>query len=338
MRTAAVRRRTYANSVCSAPCRGLSGESGRGDGGTAIYHLSYKPISRSDGRSAVASAAYRAGERLRDERTGLLYDYSHRKEEARIESWIQAPEGAPAWARDRARLWNGAEAKERRKNSRVAREVEVSLPIELDREQQNELLRGFVRDEITGRGLVADVCIHRGDVGNPHAHIMLTTRLVGPEGFATKDRDLDKGPTLGRWRESWHHHQNRELERAGSDARVDHRSHKDRGLDSEPTTHEGPNVRAMEAKGSYTDRGAYNRGVVARNAERDHRLKEEVRAVQDRQREGEVREAEEVRQAEGVQREEEALREEERQVEERRRRREEREAREREEHEHEREM
>lgn len=251
----------------------------------AIYHLSVKPIKRSDGRSAVAAAAYRAGERLRDERTGLLYDYSHRKEEARIESWVQVPEEAPAWTRERMQLWNEAEAAERRKDGRPAREVEVALPVELDRDQQNDLLRGFVRDELVGRGVAADVCVHRGDQENPHAHVMVTTREVGADGFVErKARELDRAETTQRWREEWARHQNRELERAGWEERVDHRSNRIRGIDREPTLHDGPQVRSMEARGIRTDRGEANRDVRERNAERERERQREASREAERER------------------------------------------------------
>lgn len=237
----------------------------------AIYHLSTKPVKRSDGRSAVAAAAYRAGERLVDQRTGLVHDYAHRKEEARIESWIQAPREAGGWARDRELLWNAAEFAEKRKNSRPAREVELALPVELDEVRQNELLRAFVEEGIVSRGVAADVCVHRGDPNNPHAHVMLTTREAGEEGLGEKVRELDRAETTGRWRESWARHQNRELERAGCSERVDHRSLKEQGIEREPTRHDGPTVRAMEKRGVRTDRGEANREAMRRNEEREHR-------------------------------------------------------------------
>lgn len=241
----------------------------------AIYHFTTKPIKRSDGRSAVAAAAYRAGERLVDHRTGLVHDYAHRKEEARIESWIQAPEEAGGWVRDREGLWNAAEFAEKRKNSRPAREVEVALPVELTEGQQNELLRSFVAEQLVSREVAADVCVHRGDGGNPHAHIMLTTREAGEEGLGKKVRELDRTETTERWREAWARHQNRDLERAGRSERVDHRSNKARGIDREPTRHDGPSVRAMEQRGVRTDRGEENREARRRNAE--HRREEEHR-------------------------------------------------------------
>ena len=206
----------------------------------AIYHLSAQVIGRSSGRSSVAAAAYRAGEGLRDERTGRSHDYGRRRE---IESWIQAPAWAPDWATDRGRLWNEVEASERRSDSQLAREINVALPVELSRERQGELVRSFVREQLAGRGMVADVAVHRQDPGNPHAHVMLTTRSVGEGGFGPKARGWNRPEELAGWREAWAVHANRELEREGREERVDHRSHGDRGLDREPTVREGPDAR-----------------------------------------------------------------------------------------------
>lgn len=242
----------------------------------AIYHFSTQVIGRSAGRSSVAAAAYRAGQRLLDRRTGLVHDYG-RKQGA--ESWIEAPEGAPAWAREREELWNRVEAGERRRDAQLCREIDVALPVELSEGRQREMLRGFVREQFASRGMVADVAIHRNDPGNPHAHVMLTMRRIGPEGegFGEKERGWNDRALLGRWREEWARHANRELEREGSPERIDHRSHAALGIDREPTEHEGPNVREMEARGIFTERGAYNRGVLARNEERRHRSRESSR-------------------------------------------------------------
>ena len=231
----------------------------------AIYHLSAKVIGRSAGRSSVAAAAYRSGERLVDERTGLVHDYTKRRDY--IETWIQAPEHAPAWARDREELWNRVEAAEGRRDSQLCREVEVSLPKELSREDQDGLVRGFVGEEFVGRGMVADVCVHRGDANNPHAHVLLTTRELGPgeAGFGKKAREWNGRELLKGWREEWARGVNRELERAGYPERIDHRSFAERGIEREPTVHEGPSVREMEARGVRTERGDLNRRARARD-------------------------------------------------------------------------
>jgi len=225
----------------------------------AIYHLSAQVIGRSAGRSGVAAAAYRAGERLEDERTGLTHDYSRRRD---IGGWVQAPQDAPVWVYDRQVLWNRVEAAERRCDAQLAREITVALPLELDREQQQAALWDYVAAHFVARGMIADVALHHGDRHNPHAHIMLTMREVGPDGFGPKVRDWNDRALLEEWRAGWEQHINDALERAGRDERIDRRSLADQGRDRLPTIHEGPNVREMEARGIRTDRGAWNRQVA----------------------------------------------------------------------------
>jgi ATP-dependent exoDNAse (exonuclease V) alpha subunit len=232
----------------------------------AIYHLNAKVIGRSSGRSSVAAAAYRSGERLVDERTGLVHDYRRRGE---IECWIQAPEQTPEWAREREELWNRVEASEKRRDAQLCREVEVALPKELSREEQSELVRGYVREQFVSRGMAADVAIHRGDENNPHAHVLLTTREIGPEGFGRKVREWNGREVLEGWREGWAERVNRELERVGLRERIDHRSFASRGIDREPSVHEGPSVRQMEARGIPTERGSLNRVAREQNRQRE---------------------------------------------------------------------
>lgn len=164
----------------------------------AIYHLSAQVIGRSAGRSSVAAAAYRAGERITDERTGHVHDYTKRQD---IEREIITPEGAPAWMQERARLWNAVEAVEKRKDAQVARELNIALPKELTPEQQREMVHRYVKEEMVSKGMVADVAIHRNDPNNPHAHIMTTMRDVSPEGFGTKNREWNRTEQLEEWRE-----------------------------------------------------------------------------------------------------------------------------------------
>ncbi len=232
----------------------------------AIYHLSAQIIGRSAGRSVMAAAAYRSGERLHEERTGQVHDYTKRKE---IESEIHAPENAPGWMRERERLWNAVDAAEKRKDAQLAREFNMALPKELDAERQRELVRRFVKEEMVNRGMVADVAFHRDHPGNPHAHVMVTMREAGPEGFGPKNRDWNRKDLLEAWRETWAAHANRELERAGRAERIDHRTLKAQGIDREPTRHLGPAAAAMERKHLHPDRGRvvrevqeYNRNLI----------------------------------------------------------------------------
>ena len=192
----------------------------------AIYHLRATMISRSQGRSATAAAAYRVAERIEDRRTGLTFDYAARGGVDHTE--ILAPDHAPDWVYDRSELWNRVEESETRKNSQVAREVRVALPDELTHAQRLELVREFVRSQFVDRGMVADIALHApgriGDERNHHAHILLTTREVDADGFTTKNRDWNKVEILESWREAWARDSNAVLERAGIEDRVDHRT------------------------------------------------------------------------------------------------------------------
>ncbi|MFB2828953.1 MobQ family relaxase [Aeromonas jandaei] len=237
----------------------------------AIYHCSVKTFSRRNGQSATAAAAYRAGEKLLDEQTGELHDY--RKKGGVISATLILPKDAPAWASDRGRLWNEVERAETRINSTVAREFEIALPQELPPNDRERLAQEFARELVERHGFVADVAIHappefkKDDTGkvidnqNHHAHILLSTRRLGPEDFTEKTREFDArskgdnddaylfGPSLvEHWRERFALLQNQYLERAGVAARVDHRSNKTRGLDAEPTRHLGPAAVGFERR------------------------------------------------------------------------------------------
>jgi len=194
----------------------------------AIYHLHVKPIKRSEGRSSVASAAYRAGQRLTDRRTGITWDYTDKAGVAHAE--ILAPPGAPAWAYEREELWNAVEQVEVRHDAQLAREIRVALPLELNPDQQTELLREFVSRECVRLGMVADLAIHRDNPENPHAHVMLSLRVLKEEGFGLKNRAWNATAQLQRWRMSWEGTVNAHLAQAGHAARIDHRTLKAQGL------------------------------------------------------------------------------------------------------------
>lgn len=238
----------------------------------AQYRFSAQVIKRSDGRSAVAAAAYRAGERLIDERLEMPFDYSKRGGVEHSE--IMLPEGAPERFADRAELWNAVEFAEKRSDAQVSREVQLSLPHELTFEQRQELVREFVQEAFVSKGMVADIALHtpdaEGDQRNYHAHIMLTTRHIEGVGFGAKAREWNSREQLQEWREQWAEVQNRHLERAlGPDApKVSHRSLEDQGLEREATVHLGPTASAIERKGERSDRGDVNRQVQESNAER----------------------------------------------------------------------
>jgi hypothetical protein len=238
----------------------------------ASYHLSIKTIGRSQGRSATGAAAYRSGTRIIDERTGVLHDYRRRRG---VEAaFLLLPANAPDWASDRARLWNAAEQAETRKNSTVAREFEIALPVELDTEARQRLATDFARELVARHGCAADVAIHRpgraGDSRNHHAHILLTTRRLTAAGFTEKTRELDdlKSGEIGRWRARFAEVQNARLREAGVEARVDHRSLEAQAIDREATIHLGPTATALERRGVPTRLGESNRAVQASHAER----------------------------------------------------------------------
>lgn len=230
----------------------------------AIYHFSAQVASRSAGRSAVAMAAYRSGERLEDERTGEIKFYRRETQPVTV---ILAPAQSPEWIQDRNRLWNEVEKAEKRKDAQLCREINVALPKEFSARRQMEELKDFCQREFVDRGMVADIAVHRDDPNNPHAHIMLTTREIGPEGFGRKVRDWNDRELLVRWREQWAEQVNRVFEKNNRPERIDHRSFEQQGItDRMPTIHEGPTVREMEQRGVMTDRGGINRSVRAHNS------------------------------------------------------------------------
>jgi hypothetical protein len=197
----------------------------------ASYHLEAKIIGRSDGRSVVAAAAYRAGAKIERAETGDFHNYTRKG--GVVSADLLTPDNAPQWAQDRSQLWNAVEAVETRKNSQLAREIELALPNELSAENARQLALTWARDELVSRGMVADVCIHDpepvpGGSRNRHAHILCTTRRFDGEGWSKgKARDWNDKALLEHWRESWADAQNDALEAAGYADRVDHRSLED---------------------------------------------------------------------------------------------------------------
>lgn len=250
----------------------------------AIFHMRAQVISRSAGRSAIAAAAYRAGERLRDERTGQMHDYSRKAFVEHRE--ILAPDNAPAWMHDRAALWSGVEAAEKRKDAQLAREVHFALPRELDAGQRLELIRDFCQREFVARGMIADLAIHnpsgRDGGEQPHAHVMLTTRVLTGEGFGPKERGWNDKTLYEGWRGRWAERANQALERVGRAERIDHRSFAERGIDREPEPKLGPKAARLErveqrkaanenrpVAAAVTERGQAWHAVRERNRRRD---------------------------------------------------------------------
>ena len=236
----------------------------------AIYHLHVKVIGRKSGSSAVASAAYRSGSRLRDERQGRVQDFSAKR--GVVHSEVMLPDNAPeAWS-DRERLWNDVEAFEVRKDAQLAREVEFAIPREMSVRDGIELARDFVRVEFVDRGMIADLNVHwdMGEDGmpKPHAHVMLTMRAVDENGFGQKVRDWNRTEMVERWRERWAELANERLAELDIDARIDHRSLEAQGIALEPQSQIGAPAQRIEGEGiEATDRAEMHREIARNNGE-----------------------------------------------------------------------
>src|SRR5579863_2979021 len=237
----------------------------------AIYHLHVKVIGRKSGASAVASAAYRAGSRLRDERLDRSHDFSAKR--GVVHSEVMLPENAPeAWC-DRERLWNDVEAFEVRKDAQLAREVEFAIPREMTQAQGIELARDFVRGEFVNRGMIADLNVHwdmaEDGMPKPHAHVMLTMRSVDENGFGRKVRDWNRTEMVERWRERWAALANERLAELDIDVRIDHRSLEAQGIALEPQSQIGAPAQRIEGEGiEAADRTEIHREIARNNGAR----------------------------------------------------------------------
>ena len=265
----------------------------------AIFHCPVKIIQRSKGRSAVAAAAYRSGEKLINEWDGETHDYTHKS--GIVHTEIMLPAHAPSDFADRSTLWNSVEKIEKSSDAQLAREIEVALPVELSPAAQLALIRAYIRDNFVAAGMCADFAIHDKGAGNPHAHIMLTMRPIREDGkWGAKCRkvyDLDehgqripnsKGGwkshredttdwnnrgNAEKWRAAWAACVNQALEAADRPERVDHRSYKRQGIEKIPTVHMGPTASQMERRGIATEKGNINREIAA-----DNKLLKEIKA------------------------------------------------------------
>ncbi len=244
----------------------------------AIYHFSAKVIGRSGGRSAIASAAYRAGERLHDNKLDRSHDYTEKAGVVHCE--VMLPDGAPARWTDRGTLWNEVEAGEKRKDAQLARDIEISLPRELGKAEAIRLAQDFVREQFVDRGMVADLNVHwtqaRDGGEQPHAHVMLTMREIVPgrvgheeEGaFGKKVVAWNDRALLGEWRERWAELANARLLELGHDIRIDHRSYVDQGIDLEPQHKIGPAGVRRENREQDAERAAEHRDIARRNGDK----------------------------------------------------------------------
>lgn len=258
----------------------------------AIYHLYIKIISRGKGKSAVAASAYRSGEKIKNEYDGIVHDFTRKGGIAHTE--ILLPQNAPQKFSDRGTLWNSVEKIEKSKNSQLAREIEVALPKELDREKQIELVREYVKENFVKVGMCADIAIHDKNDGNPHCHILLTMRPLNEDttwGAKSKKEyildengekvklkngnyktrkinttDWNEQDKAEEWRKAWADITNKYLEENNIQEKVDHRSYQRQGIEQIPTIHLGVSATQMEKKGIATDRGNINREIKHQNA------------------------------------------------------------------------
>lgn len=267
----------------------------------AIFHLSVQVIGRSAGRSAVAAAAYRAGDKLVDRETGITHDYTKKGGVAYSE--IDLPANAPPVYADRETLWNAVQAVEKNKNAQLCREVEVALPKEFDRETMLDVLHDYISEQFVSHGMAADWSLHDKGDGNPHCHILLTMRGFKEDGrWDAKEKKIykldengqriplidketglqkigagnrllweretvqknnwnDKG-LVEKWRSGWAEVCNEKLAVIDVE-RIDHRSFERQGRVDIPTIHEGYVARQMEARGEASERCEYNRKAIS---------------------------------------------------------------------------
>lgn len=291
----------------------------------AIYHCSIGIKGRSKGDSAVGSSAYRAGVKLKDEETGVTYDYT--KKRGVVYNEVMLPQNAPKEYQNREVLWNEVEKVEKQPKAQLARDIEVGFPIEMSREQQIQCVRDYVQNNFVKKGMCADIALHDKKDGNPHAHILLTMRGIKENGeWDAKKRSVfkldengERIPVIDKktgeqkirdrgekgiefvWKretiptndwneqykaEEWRKAWAEECNKyLSQEQKIDHRSYKRQGIDKIPTIHEGHKARKMEKEGAVSDRCEINRQIVERNA-RNERLKEITKKiVQDKVRE-----------------------------------------------------
>lgn len=254
----------------------------------AIFHLHAQIMGKASGQSAVAASAYRHCAKMENLRTAQAYDYTAKR--GNVHSEISIPKDAPIWAKTLASLdhhkaseifWNRVESFENRSDAQFAREMTLALPVELTREENIALVRDFVAENFTAKGIVSDWAYH--DIkGNPHAHVMTALRPLSEDGFGPKNtvlldddgkpvitksgkakyRQFAGGPELiPSLRSSWAQHQNLHLAQNGHDVQVDHRSYKDQGIELEATMHRGPTADGMDKRGAPSDRIEVNETI-----------------------------------------------------------------------------
>ncbi len=255
----------------------------------AIFHCSIDIVTRTENRSSVAAAAYRSGEKITNCYDGITHDYTSKG--GIVATDILLPEYAPEDYKDRSTLWNSVEKVERSCNAQLARDIEVSIPVELPPDQWKPLIEEYCQANFVSHGMIADYAIHDKQDGNPHCHILLTMRPIKEDGTwgakckkeyilddagcriklpsgTWKSRKVDTTDWNDKgnaeiWRESWSKCCNKRLEPL--EIVIDHRSYKRQGIEQIPTVHMGVAACQMEARGIATERGDYNRQAIADN-------------------------------------------------------------------------
>jgi len=262
----------------------------------ALFHFSVTQVKRSAGQSAIAAAAYRAGEKLYSEYYGEVSDYTRKG--GVVHADILLPDHAPRPYQDRQVLWNAVEKAEKNKKAQLAYSLDIALQNEFTREENMALVHRFLTEQLLSRGMMVDYAIHEpdtedGGISNPHFHVLCPIRPIEKDGaWGNKQRreyvmdeqgnrlrdeagkhifnavpttDWGRPETLEAWRQAWAELCNFQFQEKGLPTRIDHRSYERQGLDILPTKHEGPTVRAMEARGIPTNKGELNRWIRTTN-------------------------------------------------------------------------
>ncbi|KDW73461.1 mobA/MobL family protein [Escherichia coli 1-392-07_S1_C2] len=259
----------------------------------AIFHLDFKIVKRSEGMTSVAKAAYHARTRITDDRIGETYDFSHRTDlHGHI---ILAPVSAPSHiVESSSALWNEVERVERQNNGQTARYFDVAIPVELSHDDKKKLVAEYCQKNFVDKGMIADVAFHDLDSKNPHAHVMLTLKTIGPDGFGKKDRSWNDKKIMRQWRESWTTMSNSYLEAAGSEERIDHRSLRTQCADALVQAEEAFSAEEKAfwlAKATETNRPAMQR---VHRAKWNDKESQEQRAAEQAQRDHQIEEAKKV--------------------------------------------
>lgn len=229
----------------------------------AIYGCRVTMIQRSKGHNIMATVAYRSGEKLHSDYNGKTYDYTEKKDV--IYSQIMLTKDAPKEYQDRQTFWKAVQESEKRKDSQEAREILILLPKEFEKKELIEVTKDYVNKILVDKGMCADIAIHDKGDGNPHAHILLTTREVSEEGFKGKGRNWNNKKELESWREDWATICNKHLKLKGINQTIYHTTLKEQGINRIPNIHLGRATKQMQEKGIETERLKQHNEIYQQN-------------------------------------------------------------------------